>query len=54
MKKTSGFYKLEDENWLYAPNGVYAPTYTLLVELKDTYTYPIDGWSWYDEQPFEE
>lgn len=27
------------------------PTYTLLKELKDTYNYPIDGWSWYDEQP---
>jgi len=51
MEDTSGFYKLEDENWQYAPNFVYAPTYTLLRELKDTYTYPIDGWVWYDEQP---
>lgn len=51
MEDTSGFYKLEDDNWLYAQNGVYAPNYTLERELKDTYTYPVDGWSWYDEQP---
>lgn len=48
---TSGFYKLEDDNWLFAPNFVYGPTYTLLREEKDTYDYPVDGWSWYDESP---
>tara|TARA_R110000868_G_scaffold283664_1_gene544097 strand:+ start:287 stop:466 length:180 start_codon:yes stop_codon:yes gene_type:complete len=53
MEDTSGFYKFEDDNWLYAPNGVYGPTFTLLIELKDTYTYPVDGWNWYDEQPYE-
>jgi hypothetical protein len=30
---------------------VYAPTYTLLKEDKDTYIYPVDGWTWYDEAP---
>jgi len=54
MEDTSGFYKLEDENWQYAPNFVYAPTYTLEKKLKDTYTYPIDGWNWYDKQPYDE
>jgi hypothetical protein len=52
MEDTSGFYKLEDENWLYAPNFVDAPNYELLKELKDTYTYPVEGWTWYDEQPY--
>ncbi len=48
-----GFYRQnEDLTWEYAPNFVYAPNYTLLKEEKDTYKYPIDGWSWYDEQPY--
>jgi hypothetical protein len=52
METTSGFYKFEDNNWEYAPNFVDAPNYTLIKELKDTYTYPVDGWTWYDEQPY--
>jgi len=52
METTAGFYKLNEElDWEYAPNFVYAPTYTLLKELKDTYDYPVDGWTWYDEAP---
>jgi len=53
METTAGFYKLEDDNWQYAPNFVYAPDYTLLKEEKDTYTFPIDGWSWYDNSPIK-
>lgn len=53
METTSGFYKQNEEGeWMYAPNFVYAPDYTLLKEEKDTYTYPVDGWTWYDEQPY--
>jgi hypothetical protein len=53
METTSGFYKQNEEGeWMYAPNFVYAPDYTLLKEDKDTYTYPVDGWTWYDEQPY--
>lgn len=52
MEEAQGFYKeSEDLSWEYAPNFVYAPTYTLVKELKDTYIYPIDGWNWYDQQP---
>jgi hypothetical protein len=47
-----GFYKIQDKETLYAPNYVYAPTYTLLKELKDTYTYPLDGWEWKSEGDF--
>jgi hypothetical protein len=53
MEDTSGFYRQNEElNWEYAPNFVYGPNYTLIKELKDTYTYPVEGWSWYDEQPY--
>ena len=53
METTAGFYKQNEvEEWMYAPNFVDAPDYTLEKELKDTYTYPVDGWTWYDEQPY--
>lgn len=52
MIDTSGFYKQnEDGDWMYAPNFVYAPNYTLLKEEKDNYNYPIDGWFWFDQTP---
>lgn len=51
MENTSGFYKELEGEWYHAPNFVYSPTYTLVKELKDTYTYPMDGWVWYDEAP---
>ena len=54
MEITAGFYKLEDDNWQYAPNFVDAPNYQLFKENKDSYTYPVDGWTWYDESPIEE
>jgi hypothetical protein len=49
-----GFYKFEDGNWQYAPNFVYGPGYELLRENKDTYSYPVEGWSWYDNSPINE
>lgn len=42
------FYKLENEQLLEAPNFVSAPTYELLVNKKDEYQYPFDGWYWFD------
>ena len=52
MENTSGFYRQNEEgSWEHAPNFVYAPNYTLEKELKDTYTYPIDGWIWLNEAP---
>lgn len=51
----SGFYrKVEDGSWMCAENFVYGPDFELLRELKDTYTYPIEGWSWYDQKPYQE
>jgi hypothetical protein len=33
---------------------VYGPGYELLRENKDTYSYPVEGWSWYDNSPINE
>lgn len=45
----SGFYKLDPSGeLLHGPNFVYGPDFTLLRELKDTYSYPVNGWSWFD------
>jgi len=44
---TSGFYK-KDIDIVYAPNLVYNINYTLNADIKDDYTYPIDGWYWFD------
>ena len=50
-----GFYKqAEDGSWIYAENFVYGPTFELLRELKDTYIYPVEGWSWYNEKPYQD
>jgi hypothetical protein len=49
---TEGFYKQDGYSWICAPNFVYSETYELKKELKDTYSYPVDGWVWYDEQPY--
>jgi hypothetical protein len=45
-----GFYKNEEHalELLYAPNFVYAGSFNLLKEEKDTYTYPTGGWYWFD------
>ena len=43
----AGFYKL-DGTLLYAQQWVRNANYELNAELKDTYTYPIEGWYWFD------
>ena len=42
------FYKRDGEELLSAPNFVRGPGFDLFAEQKDTYTYPVDGWTWYD------
>lgn len=45
------FYRLDEEDFQIAPNFVRAPSYTLLKEEKDTYTYPTEGgWIWFDTE----
>ena len=42
------FYKKDNDDLLSAPNSVTGPNFELLSENKDTYTYPVDGWYWFD------
>lgn len=49
MNDTSGFYKL-DGVLLYGPNFVLNANYELRKETKDQYTYPTDGWYWFDTE----
>jgi hypothetical protein len=48
IKDTSGFYRMSEETLFFAPNAVRAPTYDLFRKDKDTYTYPVEGWYWFD------
>jgi len=52
MNTDSGFYKLDPESneLLYGPNAIYGPGFTLLKENYDEYTYPVDGWTWFDSE----
>ena len=50
---TPGFYKVDPSGIvIYGPNYVFGPydQYKLLREEKDAYTYPIDGWYWFDTE----
>lgn len=43
---TSGFYN--QAFMLRAGMFVYGPTFSLVRANKDTYTYPVEGWYWFD------
>jgi hypothetical protein len=43
-----GFYKIQNDELLSAPESVHAPDYTLIAETKDEHVYPVDGWHWFD------
>ena len=52
MEEENGFYKLEPSN-KGRPQLIHAQLllnkeWTLDIALKDTYTYPVDGWTYYD------
>jgi hypothetical protein len=42
------FYKFDQGSLFIAPNSVKSAEYELLAENKDTYTYPVQGWYWFD------
>lgn len=43
------FYKLDNGKIKVAPNFVYGPNnLELLAENKGSYTYPVEGWYWFD------
>ena len=47
---TKGFYKLENGGLMYAPDSVLSSNYVIVDEDHLTYTYPIDGWYWFDSE----
>lgn len=49
MNTTSGFYKLDGE-LLYGPNFVLNQQYELFRDQYTTYTYPVDGWYWFESE----
>jgi len=52
MTTGPGFYKSagDGENILYAPNSVTGPGVNLLAANQATYTYPVNGWTWYTDE----
>lgn len=51
MEEEKGFYKVEvgaKRNVLLFATHLESKEYTLDLSLKDTYMYPIDGWSYFD------
>lgn len=50
MLNTNGFYKLENNQLLFASSFIESPSYQLNKEDKDNYTYPIDGWYWFESE----
>lgn len=50
MINTSGFYQVQSDVLCWGANVILAPDYTLTREDKDTYTYPHDGWYWFDSE----
>jgi hypothetical protein len=45
-----GFYKFSEGDLLYAPNGVSHVYYDLCPGDKKTYSYPVDGWYWFNSK----
>lgn len=45
-----GFYKVDGENVLYAPNFVLNKDYELKKENLETLVLPVDGWNWYNSE----
>ena len=44
------FYKMIDEKNYIFGSEVLSAEYQLLTEDKDTYTYPVDSWYWFDTE----
>lgn len=46
----AGFYKKDINQLFYAPEVVNGENYTLRKRLKDSYTFPVHGWYWFDNE----
>lgn len=45
-----GFYKNDEGNLLYASKKVLSKDYTLEVEKFAEYSYPVDGWNYFETE----
>lgn len=50
MDNTSGFYRKDNDQLLFAPNFVYGEAFELFRNNKNTYEYPVNGWKWFDSE----
>lgn len=53
IEDTSGFYMFDPilDMLIYAPDAVYFPDGSVIVEtLHDTYTYPYNGWYYFESK----
>jgi len=48
MTNTAGFYKFTANELRYAPTSVHAPNFTLIAADHASYTYPVEGWHYFD------
>ena len=46
--QTQGFYKKDGTQILFALNSIDGPNYSLNINNKDSYTYPVEGWVYAD------
>jgi len=50
MENTAGFYKADGDMLVYG-RTIFGPTYTLITEDHENYTYPtLDGWFWFESE----
>lgn len=47
---TRGFYKYQEEVLYYAPNAVYNANFNLFIQDFESYTYPVDGWYFFEDE----
>ena len=50
IQRGAGFYKLENAELFYAQNEVMGPEYNLMISEKDSYEYPVFGWSFFESE----
>jgi hypothetical protein len=50
MDDTSGFYKNDEGALLFGPNFVESRDFKLERAKHTEYTYPVQGWSWFDSE----
>ena len=51
MEEEKGFYKLEvgtKQSMMIHGTHLHNKNYSLHISQKDTYTYPVDGWTYFD------